>query len=177
MRSASWRVIAEAIGVAAIVASLLFVGFQLRQDAQIARAEVFGTFIATTIEMNQENYPYADLIIKANRGEELSEAERYILDDMVANMAQNVIFLYFRGQQVGEIGSSTNELNFAAHLFENPGLRAAWERNSLRTKAYVDPFRTPESLARTYESGSGAFRRRIDTNLSGLDDLRKELDP
>lgn len=174
MKSPNWRNLAEAIGVTAIVASLLFVGFQLRQDAKIARAEVLGAFVATTISMNQGNYPYADLIMKANRGEEMSEAESYVLEDLANNMALNIQFLNMRGEQVGAIGSGTNELIFAGHLFRNPGLRAAWERNDSNMRAYVDPLRTPGSMSRTYQSGSGAFRDRIKTNLSRLDEMYKE---
>jgi hypothetical protein len=174
MRSPNWRDIAEAIGVTAIVASLLFVGFQLRQDAEIARASVFASFGATTIEMNQANHQHADLIAKANRGEELSDAEIFILNDMVNNMALNIRFLEIQGQRVGEIVGSTNELNFSAHLFQNPGLRRAWERVDSAAKTYTDPFRSPESLKRTYESGSGAFRDRINAQLSRLDELQQQ---
>jgi hypothetical protein len=173
-KSPSWRDLAEAIGVAAIVASLLFVGYQLRLDAQIARAEVSGAFVSRTITMNQENLPYADLIAKANRGDALSEAELYRLDSIVNNMILNIRFLNIQGRRVGEIGSSTNELVFSAHLFRNPGLRAAWERVDSNMREFVDPFRTPESLARTYQSGSGALRDRIEQNLSRLDEMYKE---
>ena len=40
MRAESWKHIAEAIGVAAIVASLVFVGLQLRQEDDVARLEL-----------------------------------------------------------------------------------------------------------------------------------------
>lgn len=40
MRTIEWREIAEAIGVAAIVASLVFVGLRIRQEDDIARLEL-----------------------------------------------------------------------------------------------------------------------------------------
>ena len=177
MKSPSFRDLAEAIGVASIVASLLFVGFQLRQEAQIARAEVSGSFVSRTISVDQENFPYADLIAKANRGEMLSEAETHVLDSIVTNMILNIRFLNIQGRQVGEIGSSTNELVFSADLFRNPGLRSAWERIDSEWENYIDPFRTPESLARSFESGSGAFRQRIKINLSRLDERFRDSIP
>ena len=174
VRFPSWRLIAEVIGVTAIVASLLFVGFQLRQDAQIARADVFSAFASTTIEMNQAHYAYADLIAKANRDETLTDAEEYVLEEIVNNLFLNVRFLNIRAQRLGEIGSSTNELIFSAHLFQNPGLRAAWMRHDAKWRAHVDPMRTASSLAQTYESGSGAMRERIHSNLIKLDEMHSQ---
>jgi len=44
-KSRDWKRTADLIGIAAIVASLLFVGFEIRQDQTIARAELStGTF-------------------------------------------------------------------------------------------------------------------------------------
>jgi len=40
MQSTNWKDIAEVIGIAAIVASLVFVGMQMRQDRTLARAEL-----------------------------------------------------------------------------------------------------------------------------------------
>ncbi len=40
MRSIGWKDIVEFVGIIAIVASLLFVGLQLQQDRQLARAEL-----------------------------------------------------------------------------------------------------------------------------------------
>ena len=45
------REIAEILGIAAIVASLVFVGLQLRQSDQIARAEIQATFGLMSIEI------------------------------------------------------------------------------------------------------------------------------
>ncbi len=40
MKEANWKDLAELVGIAAIVASLIFVGFQLKQERAIARAEL-----------------------------------------------------------------------------------------------------------------------------------------
>ncbi len=40
MKSVDWKGILELIGIAAIVASLIFVGMQLRQDQKVALAEI-----------------------------------------------------------------------------------------------------------------------------------------
>lgn len=41
MRQQDWKSIAELVGMAAIVASLVFVGYQLKQDHDIANSEAF----------------------------------------------------------------------------------------------------------------------------------------
>ena len=41
MKKTDWKDIAELIGIAAIVASLIFVGLQMKQDQQIAVAQLF----------------------------------------------------------------------------------------------------------------------------------------
>ena len=43
MKNTDWKGIAELVGIAAIVASLVFVGLQMQQDRQLARAEL-GSF-------------------------------------------------------------------------------------------------------------------------------------
>jgi hypothetical protein len=43
LKSTNWKDIAELIGMTAIVASLIFVGYQLKQDREIAIAEAFQT--------------------------------------------------------------------------------------------------------------------------------------
>ncbi|NND82828.1 MAG: hypothetical protein HKN50_10410 [Gammaproteobacteria bacterium] len=40
MASANWRTIGETVGLLAIVASLIFVGFELQQDQTLARSEL-----------------------------------------------------------------------------------------------------------------------------------------
>ena len=40
MKSIGWKNILEVVGIIAIVASLLFVGYQLQQDRQLAAAQV-----------------------------------------------------------------------------------------------------------------------------------------
>jgi hypothetical protein len=49
MKPSSWREVAELIGVAAIVASLLFVGLELRQSREIAISEAYQMRAATEV--------------------------------------------------------------------------------------------------------------------------------
>ncbi len=52
MKSTDWKGIAELAGIAAIVASLIFVGVQLRQEQQIALAEKSQSSSANRTELD-----------------------------------------------------------------------------------------------------------------------------
>ena len=75
MKGTNWKDIAELIGIAAIVASLIFVGFQMRQDRQIAEAQIFAEF-------GESHTVWADLVttnanvwVRGLNGDELSDTE------------------------------------------------------------------------------------------------------
>ena len=50
MKNANWKDVAELIGIAAIVASLIFVGLQMRQSQEIAMAEQYQARAVIAIE-------------------------------------------------------------------------------------------------------------------------------
>ena len=53
MNKTDWKDTAELVGIAAIVASLIFVGLQLRQESAIAARESSSDFVEAGIEMAQ----------------------------------------------------------------------------------------------------------------------------
>ncbi len=55
MNSTNWKDIAELIGIAAIVASLVFVGLQMKQSQEIALSNAYQSRAATVIEMVTAN--------------------------------------------------------------------------------------------------------------------------
>ena len=44
MKFKEWNVIAELVGITAIVVSLVFVGYELRQSTAIARSDAYSSF-------------------------------------------------------------------------------------------------------------------------------------
>ena len=76
MKKANWREIAELIGIAAIVASLIFVGIQLRQDEQIAQAERLATQQILDLEITRFIDERAEVWRKGLAGEEQSENDQ-----------------------------------------------------------------------------------------------------
>ena len=53
MKSSNWKDTAELFGIAAIVVSLIFVGFQMRQDQVIARSELTSHSFDLMLGFNQ----------------------------------------------------------------------------------------------------------------------------
>ena len=95
MRELSWRELFEGIGVAAIVASLIFVGYQIQQDRNIARSQ-----------LGSETFAMFGQIYEARYGPELSEIYVKMLESpdelstvemlRVNNYLQSVTQLFFR---------------------------------------------------------------------------------
>lgn len=82
MKKSGWKDTAELIGIAAIVASLVFVGFQLRQDQHIAQAQVFsdyGESHTAWVELVTTN---ADVWVRGLNADELSNTEAAQFDAM-----------------------------------------------------------------------------------------------
>ena len=78
MKQTDWKGIAEIAGMAAIIASLVFVGFQLRLEQRTALATLGQSEITTRAELNISVSEHAEIFDKANRGEpRRTEANRY----------------------------------------------------------------------------------------------------
>jgi len=87
MKSRNWRDIAELVGIAAIVASLVFVGIQLRQEQIIARSELTSQSFHLQFALQQSlmNADLAKAYAKMLGGdEELSLDEKIQIDNLLA---------------------------------------------------------------------------------------------
>ncbi len=83
MGKVSWRKITELAGIAAIVASLILVAFELKQNTDMTRAQIIQSRAETAINLADVmiNSDYmADIFVKVGNGEELTDAEtvRYV---------------------------------------------------------------------------------------------------
>jgi hypothetical protein len=84
MKYSNWKQTAELVGIAAIVASLVLVAYELRQNSEIAAAEADATRYLAAVESYSviaENEALAELLRKACSGqnEELTDIEQYRL--------------------------------------------------------------------------------------------------
>jgi len=171
MKKTDWKDIAELVGIAAIVASLIFVGVQVQQDRQIAQAQAAADMLENGLESRANINQFAHVLVKGNSGAQLDQTESMILRNIVQNEEDRVFLHIWREQVTGGTLSNTPELIFARFLYQNPAARNMWLQIAVDMETLVDPLRSPESLRRTRESGSAAFRARIKAYLAELDDL------
>jgi hypothetical protein len=165
-----WKDTAELIGIGAIVASLVFVGLQMRQEQEIARAQTLSEYIATGVDVHLAIAENSDIFVKGNSGAPLDEGEQHKLR-VLMEAAEDRVFLQMLLIRQLDGDQVTSELKFTSFLYRNPVARATWLQLDEDMQRYVDPLRTPESLAATRAGGSTEFRERIKANLAKLDDL------
>ena len=137
MKKANWREIAELIGIAAIVASLIFVGIQLRQDEQIAQAERLATQQILDLEITRFIDERAEVWRKGLAGEEQSENDQisfemisYALFRQQANEYRTRFFL-------SGVSAELAVRTYAFFLYQNPGARA-WFDKLVESRVSVD---------------------------------------
>ncbi|MDH3439270.1 MAG: hypothetical protein OEM63_00865 [Gammaproteobacteria bacterium] len=86
LKKSNWRDVAELVGITAIVASLVFVGMQLRQDRQIANSDslvaeqILNLEIAALIDQRR------DVWRKGVAGEDLTADEKVSFDLMAYSL-------------------------------------------------------------------------------------------
>ena len=136
MKSTSWKDIAELIGIAAIVASLVFVGLQMRQAQEIAFAELQNDMIPARTAKNDSIIRHAEILLKANSGEELTQSEIFILEQLIDTLWADAFFGYQRWQFVGHPAIEAPIHNFADFLHQNLGARKAWSSYREKKKRF-----------------------------------------
>ena len=82
MSKSNWKDTLELIGIAAIVASLVFVGLELQHGQRIAQADQQHQQIEREFLLTNLIADHANLIARMNNGEDLDE-EELILADLV----------------------------------------------------------------------------------------------
>ena len=152
MASANWQDIAEVVGIAAIVASLVFVGLQMRQDHVVARSELgarsFESLALLRQEMTGPEFAatYAKML---EQPEQLTTAEQL----QVNAYLDAAKFLIIRECYLVERGIFTEcsviVRQYGPYFFGNSYAQIWWERQS------------PENLR--------FLERWVDEEISGID--------
>jgi len=127
MPTKDWKQIAELAGIAAIVASLVFVGFQLRQEHLIARSQVWSDRVLIRSELATLINDNFEVWIKGVKGGELTEAEstRFTAIATVYFYKESIQYL----QRLNDISPAPPEkiaLQLVDMLESHPGLKSAW---------------------------------------------------
>lgn len=145
MRSTNWKDTAELIGITAIVASLIFVGLQMRQDQSIARAAVWSETEVASRGLSEFVNENREVWMRGLAGEELSDLEELTFRSIADAVYNRHMALY---QRAIELGTSTPESRvheYTFNLYQYPGLRRDFELNleerALRRTAFGLPER------------------------------------
>ena len=124
-----WKNLVELLGIVSIVASLTFVGLQVRQSQQIGINETYLMFAQSTIEANSQISEYASIWVAGVSGEKLDATEALIFENLVHNLNELVYFnSVSQDDLTGEVAiTNVTVQDFAAFLHRNPGARKVWE--------------------------------------------------
>ena len=91
----------ELVGVAAIVASLVFVGFQLRQDRELMTVATFGSVTESINSLSELVQNRSELWVRGLDGEELTDPENAIFMSMVSAVETHYINFLVRWSAAG----------------------------------------------------------------------------
>ena len=128
MNFQNWKETAELVGTAAIVASLLFVGLQMRQTGEIARGQMYSNQLANALAAYSAISDHPDIWVRGKRGDELDPADAEIFYRQVLALADQAYYEVLEGDLLG-FGTDEHVLDiadFAGFLYENPGVRRVW---------------------------------------------------
>ena len=101
MNLTNWRELVELLAIVAIVASLVFVGMELRQSRAISISEGNLANAQIQIERNNAINDHSIIWTRGNSGEPLAENEAVIFQNLVRNAAIHGFMEYARlGQLV-----------------------------------------------------------------------------
>jgi hypothetical protein len=130
MKSVNWKSTIELIGIGAIIASLIFVGLQLRQEQEIAIVDTYGA--VTETEINLSILVSQDMAIwhRGLEGEEQTVDEQAIFIGLLAAVASQYQRVFIRWIRLGPGNPDNVASEFAYALYVFPGMRRAYDANS-----------------------------------------------
>lgn len=114
----------QIVGMVAIVASLVFVGWQIKQSDEIAMVELLDNAAVRNFELSTLRANHADVWQKACLGAELSSAERIIASSIYFSFLQHNWNTWFRQRSTGFGAAQSDYLTdiVAVNLHRYPGL-------------------------------------------------------
>jgi hypothetical protein len=142
MKEASWADIAQLIGILAIVASLVFVGLQLKQSEQLGYSEIVGNMNDRKAALSELMTDHADLWHKACSGDELDAGSRIIAQRIFGSVMGDAMSEYIaRNVGIARSESARQQVvdRVAAQLWKNPGMKKMfyaeenWHQGTVRS--------------------------------------------
>ena len=107
----------EAIGFVVLIASLIFVGMQIRQEHKIAQAQDAADFDDTMIEYARVINANRDIWIKGLEGAELSTQDQVTFESVAFAVWQKFTSIYRRDRLLFQGNGMLAARQFAAELY------------------------------------------------------------
>jgi hypothetical protein len=176
LKSTNWKEIAELIGIAAIVASLIFVGVQFRQSEQIGISDVVANRNDRQNALRLQIIENADIWHRACIGESLESDERHVAAAIYDTYTGNILSAWLNSR-AGLINSDALQRliieDAAIQLWAFPGLRELRDSRAARNQ-----FRSSTSQAVQRDSRVAGLYEGIQRRLSELHDsgMRPDVD-
>jgi hypothetical protein len=153
----------QVVGIFAVVASLIFVGLQLKQDRDAAQAESTQSFMASSAEVNAMIAEYAEIWLKGRNDAELSDAEMIVMRRLVDSLYRRARYTSQMKRTFGGPGGAQLR-DLAILLYENPGARRTWEKLTDKEVIYFEQMIPSDDFRRNY-------REEVLAELLKLDEL------
>jgi hypothetical protein len=122
LKQTNWKTVAELVGIAAIVASLVFLGLQIKQTDAVASTEIFIAYQEARKSYERLIIENADVWRRACIGEELTPSEQLIASQIFEAFL-NTNYVGWQAARIGVANTSVDEriYAFAANLHRYPG--------------------------------------------------------
>ena len=160
MKQERLKSLIDIVGFVAIVASLIFVGMELRQTRSIAIGDGAYLNAEGQIETNNAINANSAIWISGNKGEALSDEDAAIFQNLVKNKAIHAFMGYVNLRRLDfDDAAEASVQGFSIFLFENPGARQVW----LQQENLIEENFGPSKVGRT------AWKKRVEESLARLD--------
>jgi len=163
-----WRGIAELVGLAGVIGSLVFVGMQLQQDRVLARVATFSDYSENNIGLGEFIVENRDVWIQGLDGDELSESDRMVFETMTRILETRWMLAYFRAQIIGGRDPQSIINQTAFYMYQYPGLRNAFENHAEQSRYRNTAFGREQE---------GTYREILRDTLSELETKSPPLPP
>ena len=130
MSLGNWKDIAELVGIAAIIASLIFVGVQIKQDEQTATSDYVSNYSGRAGLLSEMIADNSVVWEKACSGEELADGERAVASQIYIRyyMHNYLTWLLYRAG-LNQVEDDTPAEWFAESVWRHAGFRNMYQEH------------------------------------------------
>ena len=175
MRSNNWKDVAELVGIAAIVASLVFVGVQLQQDREIAEAQIHLGATANVAAITQSIADNQSVWRRGLVGEDLTPDERATFNAIARAIYQRHFGLYSRGLRLNLAQPEVVVRRFAFFAYQYKGLRQYLATKFAEDESLRDIYNFRDIYNQSDDGNARDFNQQLADEIKQLDELQPNV--